>query len=253
MSEIKKAKYLGGVGAMLIFIAMMVFGIVGFYWFSLSLYFADYPERLYSFIIPLVLGFVFLFFALKKLAKLSGEKRIVQNFLQAIGVFILIPFVYKIVRVLLLIKYGGPSFEKALPSTPGGWIPEIARVKAHPIFILPIIVGGILFLFGCYLLFRIFKKVAQFTKKKLFLWGSSITFLLTPLLLGVSAALVVDPLDVIDEIHFWYDLYDAVFWRSKQFYTLFFLWALGFLLLAIAFFTLPEALTQKSLTEKKEA
>jgi uncharacterized membrane protein len=221
MSEIKKAKYLGGIGAVLIFMSSL--GLILFIFdkllITISVPFAFiYPCALVSFIF----GFISLLWAIKQMSNIYREKSIFHNAIFATFLSIL---------GLLIATLGAPG------SLPTGFT----------------IVGLFLFLLATIYFSKTLKGIERVTKKKIFLWSTDF-FLLSSLLL-IFMPLVFPLLGALEEkltgvLIFFVGFLEFLFFPLSG-PPLF--WALGFLLLAIAFFTLPEALSQKSLTEKKEA
>jgi len=237
MSELKKAKYFGGIGASLEVLAMIFPSIAG----CKSLEYCSHQETKIFFALAF-LGFIFLLLSIIKIAKISGGKGIFWNFLWGIGIFILILPVDTFLRIIVR------KIEKRIPYPPspvrGGVILEIAQIPRIVLLLNLLIklLNGAIFLVGCFFLFRSFKKVAKLVKSRLFLASSVIVFLFTPLLL------IADIIGIIEKI-----LFDMFFFHPyPPFFVPFLFWAFGFFLLVIAFFTLPEDLPSKSLTEKKE-
>jgi len=214
MSELKKAKYLGGIGASGIMIIMVLAAIIDY--LIPGAVFSE--EALAGLGVIGIVSFIFLFLAVKKIGKISGKKEIFREFLLAIG------------SLGLLIPIGGVGF------LVGGLCIIIAEHERMDwimklICDLPIFAGLATFLLSCYFFFRVCQRLTETTRKKLFLWASIIIFL--------------TPFSFIPYIY-------ILSTKQISYPYPYLLGFFGFLLLTIAFFTLPENLPQKSSTEKKE-
>ena len=203
MSELKKAKYLGGIEA-----SLMPLGLIIIFFGTVQSQVRHFPQvgELLIGLFFFIFGIISALLAVKKVATVTGQREIFQNSVLALGI--------------------------ALLSLPASFA------------------GPILILVAMIFLSRALKVIGKIIGKKLFFWSAN-----TFLFIGILSILLVLP-----EVAF----LRGFLLGQKFLFTLFFhfgtLWMLGlliplllaFLLLAIAFFTLPENLPQKSLTEKKE-
>jgi len=220
MLELKKAKYLGGMGAILSLV-----GLVGLILFVLDKAFG-FISVTFTFIYPcflisFIFGFVSLFWAVKQLSNICRERNIFHNIVFA-----------------TLMSVSGTII--AIIGTGWGLVSGFT------------IIGLFLFLTASIYLLKTLKEIGKATRKKIFLWSANI-FLLSGILL-VLMPLFLPFLGMMEEKLTGLLLLSVRF-ISFLLFPLFgppLLWTSGFLLLAIAFFTLPENLPQKSLTEKKE-
>ena len=213
MSELKKAKYLGGIGAILVALSTASFLIFE------PAFFISYRKKLLALIAP-IFGFALLLLAVQRITNVVGEKKLCQNLILALGIGIL---------SLFILIFTAPSLDFKLAS----------------------LAASIPFLMAAIFLAQTFKELGKITKGKYFSWTGS-------LFLVSGVWLVFESL--VKLFIYVYSIISPVI--SSPFLVMisfchfnlisFLLWTFGFLLLAIAFFTLPENLLQKSSTEKKE-
>jgi len=218
MSEIKKAKYLGGIGAVLIAVGVL---LLGFFLIAasnlLSHNLLTWREGLFGLIvlISFVIGVICFFLGFKKITNIIGKKD---------------PF----------------------------WNLVVAFIITISSLITPI-VGTALFLVAAIFFSKSLKEIGKITRQKLFHWAANV-FLLSGVL-----SVILSSLGILYMICTLFGqkcpLFSEGSKASSNFLIFSYFFAIliplfflpfTFLFLAIAFFTLPEALSQKSLTEKKE-
>jgi len=256
MSELKKAKYLGGIGAILILVGTLFFleeFLENFFLFWAGI---DIPFQGVIGIFGVAFGFIFVFLAIKRMGKVLGEEGMYRDLLRAtfslsaiIPAFIL-SFILGIVFGFIVAVIVGLLFPNV------EWGKEKGTNFLYTLFFLSVFISAIVFSVAMFFISRALKKTAEITGQKLFFLAGK--FILFASFFSIISWVILTIIGVIILDYFgegwWRDLFEYAYqegYKTTSLISLFFI-SFGFFLLAIAFFTLPESLPQNPLTGKKE-